>query len=110
MAFFSVNPTSTSEVSIAAAATGVRNRITYLVVCNDHATDRVTCTILDGASGTTRMTFSLLPGHVKVVTPKPDYTAFPPTWWTAGNAIVTKLSAAGSYRVWGEYVVEPAHA
>lgn len=110
MAFFSVNPTSTSEVSIAAAVAGVRHRITYLAITNDHATDRVTLTILDGASGTVRMTFSLLPGHVKIITPKPDYCAFPATWWTAGNAIVAKLSAAGSYRVWGESIVEPAHA
>lgn len=108
MAVFAANPVDTNEVSIIAATSGKRNRITYLYVNNDHATDRVTCSILDGTGGTARMTFNLLPGHGALLTPGgANYTSFPPTWFTAGNAIVCKLSAAGSYRLWGEAVVEP---
>ena len=106
MAFFDVNPTDTSEVSIAAASTGNRARFIAFGFTNDGSAT-VTLLITDGASGTTRARFRLDPGNGAY-----DYidqagkSVFPKSWWTSGNAIVCTLSAAGSVRVWGEVVRE----
>lgn len=108
MAYFDVNPTSSTGVEIAAASSGNRARWIALGFSNDGSTT-VTLLIYDGtaAAGTVRCRLRIDPGSGAY-----DYidqagkSIFPKMWWTAGSAIECALSAAGSVRVWGEVVRE----
>lgn len=103
---FDVNPTSTAEVTIAAASSGNRARWVAFGFSNDGTTQR-TLIIRDGAAGTVRIRKAIAPGAGEYLTIRePGDTLYPKAWWTAGNAIVAELDASGSMRLFGEIVRE----
>ena len=107
MAYFNVNPTSTTGVSILAAATGKQARFIALGFSNDHASAQVTLRIFDGTAsgGTLRFEMSLLAGSGGYLfDDRAGKSVFPMAWFTAGNAVECSISASGSVQVWGEVV------
>ena len=108
MAFFDINPTSSTGVEIAAASTGNRARFVAIGFSNDDTVQR-TLLIYDGtaAAGTVRTRISLAAGSgAYSVIDQAGKSIFPKTWFTAGSAIECALSGSGSVRVWGEVVRE----
>ena len=107
MAYFNVNPTGTTGVSILAAATGKSARFLALGFTNDHASAQVTLRIYDGtaAAGTLRFEMSLLAGSGSYMyDDRAGKSIFPMAWFTSGAAVECSISASGSVQVWGEVV------
>ena len=109
MAFFSVSPTGTTGVEIAAASTGNRARFLCLGITNTHATDICRVRIYDGtaAGGTLRLSLNLKAGDSKYfhVTGAGE-SVLPKSWFTASSAIEVNLAAAGTATIFGEVVRE----
>lgn len=109
MAFFDVNPTSTTGVEIAAASSGNRARFVAFGFSNDGSAT-VTLLLYDGtaAAGTVRTRMRIDPGSGAYdVIDQSGKSIFPKSWFTAGSAIECAISASGSVRVYGEVVREP---
>lgn len=110
MAFFRVNPTSTTGVEIAAASAGNRARFIAFGASNNHATNVTVLRVYDGtaAAGTMRVEIALAAGsNFYQVVDQAGKSVFPKTWWTSGNAIECSIDAAEDVKVFGEVVREP---
>lgn len=110
MAFFSVSPTGTTGVEIAAASTGNRARFLCLGITNTHATDICRVRIYDGtaAGGTLRWSMNLKAGDSKYffVSDTGGKSVLPKSWFTASSVIEVNLAAAGTATIFGEVVRE----
>ena len=109
MAFFRVNPTSTTGVEIAAASSGNKARFIAFGVSNAH-TAAVTFRLYDGTAvaGTMRVEITLAPGSgwYQIIDGS-GRSVFPKSWFTSGSAIECSASATGDFKVFGEVVREP---
>lgn len=110
MAYFGIlNPTSTTGVEIAAAGTSVEKARFIAFGWNNDGTTLVALRIFDGtaAAGTERVRIYCGPGsYGYVCVDVAAKSIYPKSWWTAGRAIECNLTAAGSFRVYGEVLRE----
>ena len=109
MAYFDVNPTALGGVvAIAVASTGNLARFLSIGISNN-GTGTIMVRIYDGtvAAGTIRVRLALGAGDSQYLfVTGAGQSVYPKSWWTAGNAIQTDLSAAGDVRIFGEVVRE----
>ena len=109
MAFFSVNPTSTTGVEIAAASSGNRARFIAFGVSNADTAAAI-FRLYDGtaAAGTLRATTALAAGAGWYqVIDGAGRSIFPKSWFTSGSAIECNCTAGSmDVKVFGEVVRE----
>lgn len=108
MAFFRVNPTSTTGVEIAATSAGNKARFLAFGFGNAGASTRV-LRVYDGtaAAGTMRIELPISAGGFAYIkADRAGDSIFPKSWFTAGSAIECSLDAAGDVKIFGEYVRE----
>lgn len=110
MAFFLVQPSSTTGVEIAAASSGNKARFLALGFSNT-GNAQITLRIYDGTAlaGTLRFEIAIAPGGGDYISPiamQPGKSILPKTWFTAGNSIECALSGSGTVTVFGEVVRE----